>query len=929
MDYKDTLNLLDTPFPMRGNLAKREPEMLEKWGGQQRYDRLREVCAGRNKFILHDGPPYANGNLHLGHAVNKILKDIVIRSKTIAGYDVPFVPGWDCHGLPIELNVEKKFGKTLPAHQFRDECRKYAATQVEQQKKDMMRFGTIADWEHPYRTMDFATEANTVRALGEVYNSGYFFRGEKPVHWCIECGSALAEAEVEYQNKVSPAVFVKFRAATNTKQSLADKFNYTNTIANDIFAVIWTTTPWTLPANEALCVAEDVEYSLVKTQHEYLIIATQLVESTLHGLEQYQGYQIVAKQNGVELLGLLFQHPFYTKEVPLVSGSHVTIDAGTGIVHTAPAHGVEDYVVGKKYKLNIDNPVDNDGKFISTTEFFAGQTVWQANPLVIAKLIENNRLLSSYKLEHSYPHCWRHKTPLIFRTTAQWFVGMDINGVDGKTLRTKAEHAVDATEFFPEWGRARLEAMIKSRPDWCLSRQRIWGTPVAFFMHKETGKLHPDSYAIIQQVAKLIEKQGIDAWFDPALTAESLKISDAANYIKLSDTLDVWFDSGVTHYSVLAQRPELGSPADLYLEGSDQHRGWFQTSLLTGCIMNGRAPFKQLLTHGFVVDGKGYKMSKSKGNVVSPEQVIGKYGADILRLWVASTDYSGELNYSNEVIARVSDAYRRIRNTLRFLLANLVDFNLETDGVAIDKLVEVDKYALIMLKQLQDKIVKQTYPTYKFHLTIQELVRFCSEDLSGFYLDMLKDRLYTAAKTGHARRSAQTALHHIVTSLILMLAPVLCFTAEEAWEALYGDSTDSTLYHTYHKIPGVANHQVVNDKWNQVYQFREKVLKELENKRTAGIIGSSLQAELIITAPNDLYAVLSSLGPDLKFAYMVSKVTLHAGENEQIEVIASSAAKCERCWHYSDTVGANQEHELICSRCVDNLLSDGEVRTFA
>ncbi len=930
MDYKNTINLFETEFPMRGDLAKREPVMLEKWYKENRYQKLREICNGRDKFILHDGPPYANGDLHLGHAVNKILKDIVIRSKTLSGFDAPFVPGWDCHGLPIELNVEKTHGKGMPAKEFRDKCREYADIQIERQKKDFIRLGGLGDWSNPYKTMDYVTEADTVRAIGEVYKNGYLFKGAKPVHWCIECGSALAEAEVEYKNKVSPAVYVKFQVATEHKQKLAEIFKIKQ-LDLDVFAVIWTTTPWTLPANEAICVADEIEYALIKVDNEYLILAEQLVESVLtHDKSATFTYEIIAKEKGSTLDGILFNHPFYNKQVPIIQGEHVTTDAGTGLVHTAPAHGLEDYFVGLKYKLDIHNPVNDSGVFISTTELFAGMTVWQANPKVIEVLQSNNRLLAGNKLEHSYPHCWRHKTPLIFRTTAQWFIGMDVKAKDGSSLREKAQISVDNTKFFPDWGRARLDSMIKNRPDWCISRQRAWCTPMTFFVHKETGELHPDSYAILQDIAGLIEKNGIDAWFDSNLTAEFLNINDAGNYKKLTDTMDVWFDSGITHLSVLAKRKELQWPADLYLEGSDQHRGWFQSSLFTGCAVKGEAPYKALLTHGFTVDGKGYKMSKSLGNIVSIESGVKKHGADILRLWIASTDYSGEIGYSEEIMKRVSESYRRIRNTLRFLLANLVDFDIKKDAVELDNLVEVDKYALIMLEKLHQRVVNEIYPSYQFHLLTQELVAFCSENLGGFYLDMLKDRLYTSKVDGHARRSAQTTLYHIANSLILMLSPILCFTADEAWEFLRNDKSDSTLYHTFYVIPQIKDKVEISACWDRIYQFREVVLKELENKRADGIIGSSLQAEIKIKATEDLFSVLNYLSNDLKFAYMVSKVELQQGSENLVEVMVSNAVKCERCWHYSETVGKNNEHMTICERCVANLTTHGgEKRTFA
>lgn len=925
MDYKNTVNLLDTPFPMRGDLAKREPAMLDKWNQQQRYQKLRQVCSGRDKFILHDGPPYANGQLHIGHASNKILKDIIIRSKTLAGFDAPYVPGWDCHGLPIELNIEKQFGKNLEPLDFRNKCREYANAQIEQQKVDFIRLGVLGEWDNPYKTMEFSTEAGIVRALGEIYKQGYLYSGVKPVHWCVDCGSALAEAEVEYYDKVSPAIDVAFKAVDSA--AVANVFGVTLPENKAIFAVIWTTTPWTLPANQAICAGPEVEYALVQTECDYVLVAKNLVEEALKRYSFITESKIVATVTGDKLELLKFEHPFYNRQVPLILGDHATDDAGTGLVHTAPAHGMDDYHVGLKYDLDLHNPVGNDGCYISTTELFAGMNVFDANAKVVEILTEKQRLMNKADITHSYPCCWRHKTKIIFRTTGQWFIGMDKVGVTGKTLREQAEAAVDATEFYPAWGRARLEAMIKNRPDWCVSRQRQWGSPMTFFVHKETGELHPQSYDILQAIAQKIEVSGIDAWF--GLNAADLPEFDLTDYVKLKDTLDVWFDSGTTHLTVLNQRTGLQWPADLYLEGSDQHRGWFQSSLLTGCAVRGRAPYKQLLTHGFLVDGDGYKMSKSKGNIISIPDGVKKYGADILRLWVASTDYSGDIAFSDEIMKRITDSYRRIRNTLRFLLANLNDFDAAKDSIALSEMVEVDRYALAYATQLQDKITNPTtglYSSYQFHLIVQELVTYCSEELGGFYLDVLKDRLYTSKADGHARRSAQTALYHITRALLGMLSPILAFTSDEAWEVLVNDASDSTLYHVHHQLPVLDNASELLAKWSKIQEFRILVLKELENKRTAGLIGASLQAELVINADAELYALLNSVGADLKFAYMVSKITLVATDATSVEVLVSEQQKCERCWHYTVDVGSNSEHPTICARCVENVAGSGEIR---
>lgn len=942
MDYKNTVNLLDTPFPMRGDLAKREPAMLDKWIKENRYQKIREISCGRNKFILHDGPPYANGQLHIGHATNKILKDIIIRSKTIAGFDAPYIPGWDCHGLPIEHNIEKQFGKNMEPREFRNKCREYANGQIEQQKADFIRLGVLGDWNNPYKTMEFKTEAGIVRALGEIYKNGYLFRGVKPVYWCIDCGSALAEAEVEYYDKESPAIDVAFKAVDSARIYDIFKSDDTVNLVNrdyPLFAVIWTTTPWTLPANQAICVGPEVEYVIVEDVDNRcnFIVARKLAEDFQKRCCINKTYMEGSTQpfniredpiQGKRLELLKFEHPFYDRQVPIILGEHATDDAGTGLVHTAPAHGMDDFLVSLKYDLDLHNPVGDDGCYLSSTELFAGLNVFAANEKVIEVLQNNQRLMNANKITHSYPCCWRHKSKIIFRTTGQWFIGMDKPGADDATLREKANKSVEDTAFFPTWGRARLESMIKNRPDWCISRQRNWGVPMTFFVHKETGELHPETYSLLQQVADLIEKEGIDAWFD-LKPEQLLSGADLNNYVKLTDTLDVWFDSGTTHLTVIDEKEELQWPADLYLEGSDQHRGWFQSSMLTGCAVKGRAPYKQLLTHGFVVDGNGHKMSKSKGNIVAPQEVINKYGADILRLWVAATDYSGELSISDEILKRVTESYRRIRNTLRFLLANLNDFDYTKDALGIDNLLEIDQYALAYLHKLQDKVVNQLYPSYQFHFIIQEMVSYCSEELGSFYLDVLKDRLYTSKADGHARRSAQTALWHISKALLQMLSPILAFTSDEAWEVLTGDKDDSTLYNLHHNLPLAGDNSKLLEKWAAIREFRTLVLKELENKRTAGLIGASLQAELRIKADSKLYPILTSLGDDLKFAYMVSKINLEEAAETQVEVVVSSAPKCERCWHYDEAVGTIAEHPAICPRCYENIAGNGEERKFA
>ena len=924
-DYSKTVNLLESPFPMRGNLAKREGGWLKSWYEHKRYEKLREIAQGRPKFILHDGPPYANGDIHIGHAANKILKDIILRSKTLAGFDAPYVPGWDCHGLPIELMVEKLHGKDIPAARFRELCREYAKEQIARQKKDFMRLGVMGDWAHPYLTMDFQTEAETVRALGEIYLAGYLYRGEKPVQFCLDCGSSLAEAEVEYKDKISPAVDVAYRFKDNV--ALAKAFGLSE-IGGEAFAVIWTTTPWTLPASQAISAGADVVYQLIDTPKGKLVLAKDLAEEALKRYG-FNNSAVLAETGGAKLENLHLEHPFLERDIPMLNGDHVTTEAGTGLVHTAPSHGLDDYFVCLKYGIELDNPVNGEGRYRSDVPRVAGLTVWEANPVITEWLQENGRLLANTKIEHSYAHCWRHKTPLIYRATGQWFIGMDKAGHDGKTLRNKAMKAVDDTEFFPAWGRARLEAMIEGRPDWVVSRQRYWGTPMTFFVHKESGELHPKSAELLEEVAKRIEKKGIEAWF--SLDAKELLGEEAADYEKLNDTLDVWFDSGSTHFSVLKQREELAWPADLYLEGSDQHRGWFQSSMLIGCATVGRAPYKQLLTHGFVVDQNGRKMSKSLGNVVAPQEVYNEFGADILRLWTASTDYSGELAISKEILKRVTESYRRIRNTLSFLFANLSDFSPIEHAVPQDQMVEIDRYAMILARQLQERLAGDFYPRYAFHFAVKDIVAFCSEDLGAFYLDILKDRLYTTQVDSHARRSAQTALYHITRSLVLLISPILCFTGEEAWDIIGGGEEDSVLFHTWHEFPSIneKSEEALLKKWQAVREVREAVTAAIEPLRADKSVGSSLQAEVAITAPDALAGYLKALGEELRFALLVSEVSVAKGDELTVAAKVSGGEKCERCWHYTDDVGSVAAHPTLCARCAENVDGKGETRHYA
>jgi isoleucyl-tRNA synthetase len=925
-DYKNTLNLPDTPFPMRGDLAKREPQWVKQWQEGRLYERIRAASKGRPKFVLHDGPPYANGDIHIGHAVNKILKDIVVKSRSLAGFDAPYVPGWDCHGLPIEHQVEKVHGKNIPAAEFRRLCRAYAQTQLERQRVDFIRLGVLGDWSNPYLTMDFKVEADIIRSLGRIHARGYLYRGAKPVHWCIECHSALAEAEVEYEDRTSPAIDVAFAVAD--LRQLARPFGFTH-LYEPSFAVIWTTTPWTLPANQAVCVHPELHYNLVRTPRGLLVLAEELRDQCLqrYGLTG----EVLATARGQALEGLELHHPFYQRKVPVVLGNHVTLDAGTGLVHTAPAHGLDDYMVGMRYNLPTDNPVDDNGRFYDWAEIVAGMSVWDANQVIIDTLERNQRLLKAEKLTHSYPVCWRHKTPIIFRATPQWFIGMDSNHRPGggALLRELARHAVADTEFFPASGRARLDAMVVNRPDWCVSRQRNWGVPMALFVHKDTGDLHPRTAELMEQVAVRVEERGIDAWFE--LAAEELLGAQAQDYLKVSDTTDVWFESGTTHVSVLERRAELTKPADLYLEGSDQHRGWFQASLLAGCAIDGRAPYRQILTHGFVVDGQGRKMSKSLGTGMAPQEVSDTLGAEILRLWVASTDYSGELSISQEILKRVVEMYRRIRNTLRFLLANVSDFDPKKHLLPVEQWIELDRYALLAAESLQAEVMRD-YHRYEFHFAAQKLHNFCSEFLGAFYLDILKDRLYTTGAASPARRSAQSALYHVTNSLLRLFAPILSFTAEEAWGLFSRDERDSVFLHTACLLPEVSGGEILDKRWTLVREVRANVQKELELLRVKGEIGSPLAAEVEILASGDRYQALAALGDDLRFVLITSQARVAqvgSEAEEMVKVRATGHAKCPRCWHYRADVGIDPAHPELCGRCVANLYGPGEPRTHA
>ncbi len=946
-DYKVTLNLPDTPFPMRGDLARREAGWVADWQERQVYQAIRDASRSRPRFVLHDGPPYANGDIHIGHAVNKILKDIVVKSKQLAGFDAPYVPGWDCHGMPIEVQIEKTYGKNIPVEETQKLARAFATEQIARQKAQFKRLGVLGDWDNPYTTMAFRNEADEMRMLGKLLGKGFIYRGLKPVNWCFDCQSALAEAEVEYEDRQDPAIDVAFAVDERDREKLAQAFGLHHLPEGLVRVVIWTTTPWTIPANQALSVHPDFEYSLVQTDQGTLLLATDLVDACLKRFgasRTHTGHATELRSKGRALEGIRFRHPLYDRESPVHLGEFVTLDQGTGIVHSSPAYGIDDFLSCRRYGMRDDqilNPVLGDGRYADSLPYFGGLNIWKANPLIVEKLREAGALLHAEKITHSYMHCWRHKTPIIYRATTQWFAGMDdVPGWHGvkptESLRKTALAGIEATQFYPAWGKARLYGMIANRPDWTLSRQRQWGTPLPFFVDRETDQLHPDTMALLELAAAKVERGGIEAW--QRASYEDFGV-DPVKYRKLSDTLDVWFDSGATHQTVMGgpegRARHLGShpdqtnfPADLYLEGSDQHRGWFHSSLLSSCMLNGVPPYKALLTHGFAVDGEGKKMSKSKGNVVAPQKVSDTLGAEILRLWVGATDYSGELSISDEILKRVVEGYRRIRNTLRFLLANTADFDTANDAVPVAELIELDRYALGVANTYFSEM-RANYAKYEFHSVVQSLQLYCSEELGGRYLDILKDRLYTTAAKSLPRRSAQTALAIIRDELLKMAAPILSFTAEEAWRILHPERATIFAEVWSDDLADQADAADLTGRWREVMNVRDVVLKQLEASRSKGEIGSSLQAEVSITAPSPAYEALASLGNDLRFALITSAVSLQRGDALAVDVAPSKHPKCERCWHYRADVGDDAKHPTLCGRCVANLYGAGELREFA
>jgi isoleucyl-tRNA synthetase len=928
-DHKSTLNLPQTAFPMRGNLAQREPQILKKWQQMDLYNKLRVAGKGREQFILHDGPPYANGDIHIGHAVNKILKDIIVKSKTLSGFDAPYVPGWDCHGLPIEHKVEQKIGKAgnkVSHAVFREKCRVYAEKQVAGQMADFVRLGIIGDWANPYKTMRFETEANIIRSLGKIVENGHLVKGYKPVYWSVVGASALAEAEVEYQDKVSLSVDVRYSVLD--QQAWNQAFGVVTDLPTSV--VIWTTTPWTLPSSQAVSMNAEFDYVLVQVNGECQVFAKDLVASSMarYGIEDFE---VLGEAKGLGLENLVLQHPFYNeRQVPVILGDHVTTEAGTGSVHTSPDHGVDDFNVGRTYGIGTLNLVDDHGVFVDAAGEFSGAHVYKVDDQVVAALEAHGTLVHQAKITHSYAHCWRTKTPLIYRATPQWFISMSENG-----LLEKALDAVKDVAWHPEWGAARISGMLSSSPDWCVSRQRTWGVPITLFVNRQTQELHPRTAELFEEVAQKVAENGIEAWFE--LDAADILGEEAADYQKVTDTMDVWFDSGTTHYSVLEQRPELRFPADLYLEGSDQHRGWFQSSLKTSIAMHGVAPYKGVLTHGFTVDGQGRKMSKSIGNVMSPQKVCNTLGADIIRLWVAATDFSAEMAVSDEILNRTADAYRRIRNTARFLLSNLNGFTPADNLVAVDDMLALDQWVLGRAAELQTEI-EAAYHSYNFHAVYQKITHFCSQDLGGFYLDIIKDRQYTCGADSLPRRSAQTAMYHLIETMTRWMAPILSYTADELWEHIPGNRAESVQLDVWYDIPQAKATSMTADYWAQIMAVKQAVNKSLELQRNEGVIGGSLSAEITLYAAPELYAQLLQLGDELRFVLLTSKASLVASENGgaetelaglRLDIHATEHVKCERCWHHREDVGVVAAEPELCGRCVDNVSGAGEVRKFA
>jgi len=919
-NYRDTLNLPETELSMKAGLPRKEPEILSFWNDIDLYNKIRKLNDGNERFILHDGPPYANGPIHLGHSVNKILKDITIKSKTLSGYDAPYVPGWDCHGLPIELNVEKKHGRRSEVVSdkklFQEACKEYALTQIDKQKEDFIRLGVFGEWENPYRSLDSTFEADVVRALGKIFEKGHIHKGEKPVNWCQDCGSALAEAEVEYMDKVSKSIDVSFKVSDKYVSKVNEVFNQIN--IDNISFVIWTTTPWTIPSNVAVCINPDLNYALVKKDHAFIIIAEEMVDSC--GLRWKSDMEIISVVKGSSFGNIELQHPFINRKSILLEGDHVTTEAGTGCVHTAPAHGLDDFNICKKNNIEVYKALNARALFTSDFDFIEGLPPLKADEKIIQKLSDVHALVSVENYDHSYPHCWRHKTPLIFTATAQWFISMN-----KANLLSDAKEVVDSVNWEPSWGLQRINSMLNDRPDWCISRQRNWGVPITLVINKETGEIHPDQDKLFIKFADLIEKEGISAWSSLDL---SEYIDDYDQYIKVTDSLDVWFDSGVTHFAVTDDRFGKDTVADLYLEGSDQHRGWFQSSLLTSMAMNNRAPYKSVLTHGFVVDENGRKQSKSLGNVVSPQKVWDSLGADILRLWVASTDFRSEMVASDEILKRVSDQYRRIRNTLRFVLGNLHDFS-NKDSIEMKDQVELDKWIINASKELEENVLKD-YESYSYHTAVQKIHNFCVNELGGIYLDIVKDRLYTTGKNSNARRSCQTSLDYICNILVRLIAPILSFTAEEIWQThpSLKDQSESIFLDRYGYKDISIEGSITSEDWSRIFEIKDLVNQSIEKMRSENSIKGSLDSIVNLNLKEDDYNLLNKIGDELHFIFISSDAKIKKADNFSIDISVSEDPKCSRCWHRCSSVGTIEGHEEACSRCVENIENDGELRHF-
>ncbi len=922
MDYKDTLNLPKTDFPMRANLPKREPQLLEKWEKEDIYHQIRKKSAGGLKYILHDGPPYANGHIHLGTALNKILKDIIVKSKTMMGYDAPYIPGWDCHGLPIEHNVEvelKEQGKILSKAENRRYCRKYAEKFLNIQRDEFKRLGVLGDWENPYITMDYKYEATTMREFGKFVGNGSVDKRLKSVRWCISCETALAEAEVEYDMHTSPSVYVKFPLASDPSQIAPELFG------KMAFVIIWTTTPWTLPANLAIASHPDFQYVAVEHEGAVYILAEAFLEDIVHRFG-WKEHTVLATFPGAQLEGLECRHPFIDRRSKLILADYVTLDQGTGCVHTAPGHGQEDYESGLRYGLDIYSPVDGQGKFIEEIEHFAGMNVFNANEKIVQHMQEQGCLMASESIEHQYPHCWRCKNPVIFRATTQWFILMERND-----LRKCALENIKKVRWIPEWGEERIYSMIENRPDWCISRQRVWGVPIVAFYCKDCGDLLLKK-EIVDFVAEKVAKGGADVWFDlpkSELLPEGTRCErcEGASFIKETDILDVWFDSGMSHAAVVEPNPDTPWPADLYLEGSDQHRGWFHSSLLESVGTRGTAPYKTVLTHGYTVDSEGKKMSKSLGNVVAPQDVIKEYGAEILRLWVSYEDYRSDIAISQEILQHLADAYRRIRNTCRYLLGNLYDYDPAKDAVPYEKLLDIDKFALHRLQQLIAKI-RKAYEDFEFHVFFHTFHNFCVVDMSAFYLDVLKDRMYTAKANSLERRSGQTAMYEILCAMVKLMAPILSFTAEEVWQYLTKDEKSVHL----EDLPEVNAswlNETLDERWSRILEVRGEILKRLESARKEKIIGHSLDALVQIFASGETYALLRDFEDQLASICIVSEAELFGEEaptpddafasetvkDLYIRITKPYGEKCPRCWQYRITIGENPKYPEICAQC--------------